>query len=91
MKIYSLDQNELQKSGQAAVSSFLNSAYANDVITKDQYTELQKYAVLCHTSHGFIDRMKSFMGFQEAEDGFDNIIWSTHKFPQRLVEDLHKS
>ena len=76
--IYSLDQNELQKSGQSAVSAFLNSARANGVITQEQYDELQNYGVLCHTSDGFIDRFKTLMGFKKAEEGYANVIWTAH-------------
>jgi hypothetical protein len=79
MKIYSLGQNDIQKNGQCAVTAFLNSAHANGVITQEQYDELQNYGVLCHTSDGFIDRLRSLIGFKKEEDGYTNLIWTAHR------------
>ncbi len=69
MKVYTLDQNDLQRTGQAATTAFLNTALADKVITQEQYDELSKYSMICHTPNGFIERLKNAIGFNKEENG----------------------
>jgi hypothetical protein len=79
MKVYTLDQNDLQRTGQAATTAFLNTALADKVITQEQYDELLKYSMICHTPNGFIERLKNAIGFNKEENGYEKIYWTAHQ------------
>jgi hypothetical protein len=79
MKVYTLDQNDLQRTGQAATTAFLNTALADKVITQEQYDELSKYSMICHTPNGFIERLKNAIGFNKEENGYEKIYWTANQ------------
>lgn len=79
MKVYTLDQNDLQRTGQSATTALLNTALSDGIITQEQYDQLSKYSMICHTPNGFIERLKTVIGFKLEEDGYEKIFWSAHK------------
>lgn len=73
---YSITHDQLQKHGQFAVEAFLNDAVNRELITIEQYQDLQKGIVLAQTNNGFIPRIKKMLGISDPkEEGNFQVIW----------------
>lgn len=77
---YSVTHDQLQKHGQYAVEAFLNDARAREIITDEQYQDLQKSIVIAQTNNAFIPRIKKMLGITDPkEEGNFQVIWMVQR------------